>query len=71
MLLAELVHVSEAVASTRSRTSKIEQLAALIARLAPEREIGIGVSYLAGSLPQGRIGVGYKVLEELLAAWQK
>jgi DNA ligase-1 len=65
MLLAELVKVSEAVAATRSRTSKIEQLAALIARLAPEREIEIGVSYLAGNLPQGRIGVGYKVLQEL------
>jgi len=64
VLLDELVRASQAVAATRSRSAKIEQLASLLARLTPE-EIGIGVNYLSGSLRQGRIGVGYRVLQEL------
>lgn len=58
MLLSELVTTSSAVGATRSRTAKIETLAALLARLDPG-EITVAVSYLVGVLPQGRIGVGW------------
>ncbi len=35
-------------------------------RLLPPAELEIGVSYLAGSLPQGRIGVGFVVVQQVL-----
>jgi len=56
--LADIVTVSETVASTRSRRSKVELLASLLKRLAPD-ESSIGVSYLAGRPRQNRLGVGY------------
>lgn len=58
MLLAELVATSQAVAETSKRTQKIARLAACIAALAPD-ERAIGARYLAGELPQGKVGVGY------------
>lgn len=62
MLLTDIVTSSERVAAARKRLQKIGLLADCIRRLAPaEIEIEIGVSYLAGSLPQGRLGVGYTV----------
>jgi DNA ligase-1 len=64
MLLADIVQTSGAVASTRSRSAKIELLGGLLARLAPA-EIEIGVCYLSGRTPQGRIGVGYRLLQDL------
>src|SRR5258706_14985946 len=57
MLFAELVATSAVVAATRSRAEKIAQLAALLARLAPD-EIAAAVAFLSGELPGGRIGVG-------------
>ncbi len=57
MRLAELVATSRAVADTPKRTYKIERLAACIGALAPD-ERAIGASYLAGELPQGKIGLG-------------
>ena len=58
MLLADLVAVSEAVSSTRSRTRKIELLAGLLSRLTAV-EARVAVSYLAGKPRQSRLGVGY------------
>jgi DNA ligase 1 len=58
MLLAELVSVSEAVSSTRSRTRKVDLLAELLRRLRPE-EASIAVSFLSGSPTQSRLGAGY------------
>lgn len=58
MLLAEIVNVSEAVASTRARSRKIELLAATLSRLSAE-EAPIGISFLAGRPLQTRLGVGY------------
>lgn len=58
MRLAELVATSRAVADTPKRTFKIERLAACIAAMSDE-ERAIGASYLAGELPQGKIGLGY------------
>jgi DNA ligase 1 len=60
-LLAELVSASARVGGTASRLLKVRELAGLLGRLAQE-EIRIGVSYLSGELPQGRIGIGYAVL---------
>lgn len=57
MLLEELVATSDAVASTRARTEKVEVLADLLRRLGPE-EASVGVSYLTGSPTQRRLGAG-------------
>jgi DNA ligase 1 len=66
-LLADLVSASARVGATSSRLSKVRELAELLRSLAPE-EIAIGVSYLSGELPQGRIGVGYAALQSSAAA---
>jgi DNA ligase-1 len=57
MLLADLVRTSEQVASVSRRTEKIAALAECLGRLVRD-EAAIGVAYLSGRLPQGRIGVG-------------
>ena len=57
MLLADLARTSESVASVSRRTEKIAALADCLRRLGPD-EVAIGVAYLSGHLPQGRIGVG-------------
>lgn len=61
MLLADIVSASDEVRATRSRNRKRDVLAALIAAMDPG-ELRIGVSYLAGELPQGRIGLGYSAV---------
>ncbi len=66
-LLAGLVAASSRVGATSSRLAKVREIAGLLGRLSPD-EIGIGVSYLAGELPQGRIGVGYAALQAAAAA---
>ena len=63
MLLQALVDSSLAVSRTRSRIEKIDRLADLLKRLAPD-EISIGVAYLSGALPQGRIGIGWAVVTQ-------
>ena len=67
MLLAEIVETSSAVAATRSRSAKIELLAACIARMSPDRAAA-GVGFLAGEPRQRRLGVGWASLRELPAA---
>lgn len=64
MLLAELVQTSEDVASTRSRSAKVEALAALLRRLAPA-EVEPAVALLAGQPRQGKIGVGWAMLRAI------
>ena len=61
MLLAELVAASQAVAATRSRTAKVAALADCLRRL-PATERRTGISWLSGTLPEGRIGIGYAAL---------
>ena len=71
MLFENLVQASEAVKHTRSRQQKLEHLARCIEQLnsqassieaapdlKPDRSLEVGVAYLAGELPQGRIGLG-------------
>jgi DNA ligase-1 len=72
VLFETLVQASEAVKQTRSRQQKVEHLAACIEGLRapdpehaqgssaahPDRGLEVGVAYLTGELPQGRIGLG-------------
>ncbi|MEW2135876.1 ATP-dependent DNA ligase [Streptomyces sp. NPDC005409] len=61
MLLAEVVRVSAEITGTSARSRKTALLAELFAAAPPE-EAGLVVSYLAGRLPQGRPGVGWRAL---------
>ncbi|MFF4803654.1 ATP-dependent DNA ligase [Streptomyces sp. NPDC001351] len=61
MLLARLAQVSQEIAATSARSRKIALLAELF-RDAEADDVPIVIPYLAGRLPQGRLGVGWKVL---------
>ncbi len=61
MLLAEIAHTSQAVAAVSSRTEKVALLAALFRDAEPD-EAPVVTTYLAGRLPQRRIGVGRRTL---------
>lgn len=63
MLLADLARTSERVASVSKRTEKIAALAECLRLLRPE-EAAIGVAYLSGRLPQGKVGVGGAALRD-------
>ena len=57
VLLADLVQISARVAATPGRLEKTQLLADALRR-APPDEASLVVHYLAGTLPQGRLGVG-------------
>ncbi|UXY26137.1 ATP-dependent DNA ligase [Streptomyces sp. HUAS TT20] len=61
MLLTRLAHVSREVAATAARSRKTALLAELF-RDAEADDVPIVIPYLAGRLPQGRLGIGWKVL---------
>lgn len=61
MLLAELAQVSLQVAATSARSRKVALLAGLFRDAGPEN-VPVVIPYLAGRLPQGRIGVGRRSL---------
>ncbi|MGW2745595.1 ATP-dependent DNA ligase [Streptomyces sp. NPDC001450] len=61
MLLSRLAEVSREVAATAARSRKTALLAELF-RDAEADDVPIVIPYLAGRLPQGRLGVGWKVL---------
>src|SRR5258706_412383 len=67
MRLGELLAASERVAATRSRLAKIDTLAQCLQRLGAS-EISLGVAYLSGDTPQGKVGIGYATLKDALAA---
>ena len=64
--LASLVETSQRVAGSTSRLAKIRALAECLAAL-PDEVAAIAVAYLSGSLPQGRIGIGYRTLQGVAA----
>jgi DNA ligase 1 len=64
LTLAEIVATSADVAATRSRKQKTERLAKLLSQLEPH-EVRAGVGFLCGELRQGRLGVGYRALQQL------
>ena len=57
-LLGELVDTSQRVGASAGRRVKVQELALLLKSLALD-ELDIGVHYLSGEIPQGKIGVGY------------
>jgi len=65
--LSDLVRTSEAVSLTSGRRVKIDEIAGLLRRAAPE-EIPVAVAFLSGELRQRQIGVGYAALGGLLPA---
>ena len=67
MKLAELVAVSRAVAETSGRKDKVAKLAALLGRLAPEERV-LGIVYLSGEVPGGKLGVGPALVWECLGS---
>jgi DNA ligase-1 len=60
-----LVRTSEAVSLASGRRVKIDEIAGLLRRAAPE-EIPVAVAFLSGELRQRQIGVGYAALGGLL-----
>ncbi|HVO19449.1 MAG TPA: ATP-dependent DNA ligase [Anaeromyxobacter sp.] len=67
MLLADVARTSREVAGTRSRLEKVELLARLLSTLAPAERPTV-VAWLAGDLPQGRVGLGLSGLHQALLA---
>ncbi|MFD6418433.1 ATP-dependent DNA ligase [Streptomyces sp. NPDC060194] len=63
MLLARLADVSHEIAATTARLRKISLLAELFRSAGPD-DVPVVIPYLAGRLPQGRIGVGWSILKE-------
>ncbi|MEV7319682.1 ATP-dependent DNA ligase [Streptomyces sp. NPDC093970] len=61
MLLSRLAEVSREVAATAARSRKTALFAGLFRETAPD-DVPVVIPYLAGRLPQGRLGVGWKVL---------
>ena len=64
MKLATLVDTSRAIKGTRSRIRKRDLMSQCLLS-AGRDEIKLVVSYLGGSLPQGKIGIGYALLRDL------
>jgi DNA ligase-1 len=64
MLLATVVDASERVAATRSRKTKVEILAEVVAAAEPD-EVEVVTAYLSGSLLQRRTGLGWRSLAAL------
>lgn len=63
MLLAELARTSREVAATSARSRKTALLAELFRATEPA-EAPVVITYLAGRLPQRRIGVGWSSFAE-------
>ncbi|MCX3061200.1 ATP-dependent DNA ligase [Streptomyces beihaiensis] len=66
MLLSRLAQVSQDVAAASARSRKVELLAELFRDTEPQ-DVAVVIPYLAGRLPQGRLGVGWRVLGEPVA----
>ena len=64
MFLRQIVETSAAVGATRSRSEKVELLAACIAGMDRD-EVAIGAGFLAGEPRQRRLGAGWAALREL------
>ncbi|MHC0433204.1 ATP-dependent DNA ligase [Streptomyces sp. O3] len=63
MLLADVARTSREIAATRSRSRKTALLAELFRGMSPA-DAPVVVSYLAGRLPQRRLGVGWAAFKE-------
>lgn len=65
LTLAALAEASSDIASTRSRTAKIDRIATLLAD-ADAEDLALAVLYLSGVTRQGRIGVGWATLADVV-----
>jgi DNA ligase-1 len=66
MLFADVARVSAEVARTSARTRKTALLADFFRAAEPD-DVPIAIAYLAGRLPQGRLGVGWAALRDRAA----
>ncbi|MEU6658952.1 ATP-dependent DNA ligase [Streptomyces sp. NPDC046821] len=66
MLFSRLAQVSQEVAAASARSRKTALLAELFRAAEPD-DVPIVIPYLAGRLPQGRLGVGWRALSERVA----
>lgn len=64
---ADLVTLSAALTETRSRKRKTTLVAELLAP-ADEQDAFLAACYLTGTLPQGRIGIGYRMVQAHLTS---
>lgn len=65
MLFQILVDMSEKVSLTPGKKAKVALIAELFAQCRDE-EIVLAANYLSGRLPQGRLGIGWKMIEQSL-----
>ncbi len=65
MLFKDLVDISKRVRATTRKKEKTSLLAECLKR-AQGREIALAASYLSGQIPQGRLGIGWAVLQKSL-----
>jgi DNA ligase 1 len=66
MLFAEVARVSQEIAGTSARSRKTALLAEFF-RAADAADVPVAIAYLAGRLPQGRLGVGWAALRDRAA----
>ncbi|AEF41195.1 ATP-dependent DNA ligase [Hoyosella subflava] len=67
MLLTQVLAVSRTVAATRSRREKVRALSELLA-VADTHDVETVVAWLSGELSSGRIGVGWRTIEDTRTA---
>jgi DNA ligase-1 len=65
MQLARVIETSAAVAATRSRTAKVAALADTLRASTQSGPVEVVADYLAGTLPQRRVGVSWRGLREM------
>ncbi len=65
MQFQTLVEAAERVRATRSRLQKLEALVPLLRAAAADDSLALAVAYLAGEVPQGKLGVGPAALRSL------
>jgi DNA ligase 1 len=63
MLFADVARVSREVAGTAARSRKTVLLAGFFRTAEPD-DVPVAIAYLAGRLPQGRLGVGWAALRD-------
>ena len=68
VLLRDVVAKSVEVAATRSRSAKVQSLAALLSAATDPGELGLVVGFLTGKPRQGRLGIGWSTLAALQLA---
>jgi DNA ligase-1 len=64
VLLAHVVNTSTEVASTRSRSAKIEALARCLRDATSPEEAAVAVAFLSGVVPGGSTGIGWAALRD-------